>query len=140
MKKLIYLIFIFFAFNANSQESMNISCSNFMGSHNTYVNGNLRTMEDSYSSVTMHFSVPLPFNMSNPVNIRWEGNNTMNVKGMPLMNSPDGWFSFVQIHQSVLRTYTIFYKTGVVSLTESQTDILGTEPQLKIYFGSCRDN
>ena len=72
MKKLIYLIFIFFAFNANSQESMNISCSNFMGSHNTYVNGNLRTMEDSYSSVTMHFSVPLPFNMSNPVNIRWE--------------------------------------------------------------------
>ena len=93
------------------------------------------------SGQIINFDLPVPANLGDQVKINWSGGrNRMDVIGMVLVASPDSWVSFIQIHPSVVRTYTFYYpQEGMFSLAlvESQGQIMTNNPEVRTYFGTC---
>jgi len=138
----IFFIFSVFISKAYSQEkSINIQCKNFIGSSVVFQNGVLDIGQDGLAGQIINISLPVPANPGNSVKINWSGGrNKMDVEGMVMVSSPDSWISFIQVHPSVVRTYTFYYpKEGMFSLAlvESQGQMMTKYPEVRTYFGTC---
>ena len=116
-----------------SQDDVAITCTNITGNSLDYVNGRAVTDDDGYSGT----SIKLTLSDSGSF-VQYTGRVSRTDEITLIASSKDGWLTFSKIFNDVMKIYTIYPKTMVLSLLEIQTHIASGAPQVRSFMAQCR--
>ena len=127
-----------FVFSDQSKAAATTICDNIQGTSTKYINNKISANGDGYRGTTITLLIDTD---NRNFTATWAGKNNFTDKMMPVATSPDGWMTFLAPRKSVIRTYTLFVEPGitVLGLTESQTQLMTGAPQIRSYFGTCKE-
>ena len=137
IKKILYIIVIYFYFINTSFSNTVIECKNFIGSQVIDNKGKITNLDDGYSGQIIRIYIDKDEKVE--PSVEWQGPlNNFKVKIQEgFISKREGWVNYLHYHPDVFRLYTFFWKKSQMSLVETAAQLGTGVPKIKTFIGKC---
>ena len=136
-KKLLVLsTFFFLNISDVKAQSVSVICDNIKGTSLLKTSSGFDAKKDGFRGTTIRINIEPGKKIWN---VNWSGGTKLRDSAMHLPGGGQQWTSGVSfISPEVVRIYTIFFG-GALAISEHQTQLMTNRPQVRSFFGSCRE-